>query len=324
MEGRSIRAAFPGLVAAERPDVVLLGRETFAWHVPELARANGLPCVLRISGGATQGILRGTYPATVADQLVARYRQVDLIVAQARHMAQSLRTLGLRRVAIIPNAIDLREFTPRPRDPARLRELAIPDDAIVAVHASNLKPLKRGLDIVHSAERALSVDPRLVYVIVGDGPCRAAMEAACRDRRIADRFRFVGWVDYARVPDYVSLADMVLLPSDEEHQARVSLEAQACGRLLLASDIPGAREVIEDGRTGLLFRRGDVEDFAVKTLRAAADPGLRAAIGRAAAERVVSHAIETALDAHVAALRGVIREHRASRSAAGPMTVSDA
>jgi glycosyltransferase involved in cell wall biosynthesis len=120
----------------------------------------------------------------------------------------------------------------------------------------------------------------------------------------------VDWVDYARVPDYIRLADIVLLPSDEEHQARVSLEAQACARLLLASDIPGVREVVEDGETGLLFRPGDIAELTAQTLRAAADPQLRADVGRKAAERVVTHSLDDALDAYLAALRAVIREHR--------------
>jgi glycosyltransferase involved in cell wall biosynthesis len=309
-EGARIRDTFGGLIASERPDIVFIGRETYAWHVPELALAHGLPSILRIAGGSTQGILRGTYSAELSARLLAQYRQVDLVVAQARHMAESLRRLGVDRVAIIPNALDLQQFAPGPRSPALLRQLEIPDDAIVAVHASNLKPLKRALDIVHSAERALRADPRLVYVIVGDGPCRAAMETACRDRRIAARFRFVGWVDYPRVPDYIRLADIFLLPSDDEHQARVSLETQACARLLLASDIPGVREVVEDGETGLLFRPGDIEELTAQTLRAAADPQLRADIGRKAAERVVTHSLDDALDAYLAALRAVIREHR--------------
>jgi glycosyltransferase involved in cell wall biosynthesis len=56
------------------------------------------------------------------------------------------------------------------------------------------------------------------------------------------------------MPDYINLADIVVMPSAAETQALVYLETQACARLLLASDIPGAREVIVDGETGLLFR----------------------------------------------------------------------
>jgi glycosyltransferase involved in cell wall biosynthesis len=58
------------------------------------------------------------------------------------------------------------------------------------------------------------------------------------------------------VPDYINLADVVVMPSEREGQSLVYLEAQACGKLIVASDIPAAREVITDGETGLLFERG--------------------------------------------------------------------
>ena len=87
------------------------------------------------------------------------------------------------------------------------------------------------------------------------------------------------------------LADLVAMPSGSEGQALVHLEAQACARVLLASDIPAAREVIEPGRTGLLFPAGDVSALTDATLRAAHDPALRTLIGCQARERVRVHAL---------------------------------
>jgi glycosyltransferase involved in cell wall biosynthesis len=147
------------------------------------------------------------------------------------------------------------------------------------MHVSNLRGVKRPLDVVESAALALREDPRLVYVVVGDGPNRAAMEETARSRAILDRFRFVGWVEHERVSDYLNLADVVLIPSEHEGLALAYLEAQACGRVLVASDIPAAQEAIVDDDTGVLFRKGDTVDLAEKTLRVAADPALRRRIG---------------------------------------------
>jgi glycosyltransferase involved in cell wall biosynthesis len=177
------------------------------------------------------------------------------------------------------------------------------------MHVSNLRDIKRPLDLVASAAEALRQDPRLLYVIVGDGTLRRAMEDECRRRQVAGRFRFTGWVDRARVPAYLNLADLVVMPSEAESRSLVCLEAQACGRLLLASDIPGARELLADGATGLLFRKGDVDDLTAKTLHAAADPGLRAAIGCQAREAVRACALPDAIMAYAAALEEAIRRH---------------
>jgi hypothetical protein len=82
-------------------------------------------------------------------------------------------------------------------------------------------------------------------------------------------------MDYAEVPRYLNLADLVVTPSETEGLSRVYLETQACGRVLIASDIPAAREVVEPGHTGLLFPRGDPAALAAAILRA----------GRRSAER---------------------------------------
>ena len=107
-----------------------------------------------------------------------------------------------------------------------------------------------------------------------------------------ERFRFVGWVPYDRMPGFFNLADMVVQPSQREGLSRVYLEAMACGRALIASDIPAAREVVRHRENGLLFERGNLDSLA-RTMRLAADDGaLRESIGRNARTSVASHALE--------------------------------
>ena len=309
IERAKIQEMLPVLMKTERPDTIIIGRETFAWDVPALATVHSVPCILRISGGLALGILNGIYPEALAQQLLEQCRKADLTVAQAKHMAEGLRQLAFNNIKVIPNAVDLDQFSPKPKSGALLQELAIRDDDVAVVHVSNLKLIKRPLDLVDSAEEALRQDPRLVYVIVGEGECREPMEEACRQKRISERFRFVGWVDYQRVPDYINLADMVVMPSEFEQQSRVYLETQACARVILASDVPGARGVIVDGETGLLFRKGDIHDLTAKTLLAAGDPNLRTKIGRKARKRVKVHSIDRTVAAYLASFEEVIRHY---------------
>ena len=127
----------------------------------------------------------------------------------------------------------------------------------------------------------------------------------CRELGVFERVRFTGWIEYHRVPDYVNVADLIVVPSESEGLARIYLETQACARVLLASDIPPAREVIVDGQTGLLFERGSIGELAAKTLLAAREPELRARIGANALERIRSHSIEQAVAAYVSIIRQV-------------------
>jgi glycosyltransferase involved in cell wall biosynthesis len=310
LEGQQIQTLLPVLIAAQRPDLIIIGREAFAWYVPDIASTYNIPCLLMVHGATTTGILNGSYPEALAQQLLDRYRKVTLIVTPARHMAENLRRLGLNHIRVIPNAVDLQHFSPQPKSEALLRQLALRDDDLTIVHISNLKSLKRPLDIVSSAERTLRQNPRLTYVIVGDGPCRALMEETCRSHNLVERFRFVGEVDHKDIPDYINLADMVVMPSAAETQALVYLETQACARLLLASDIPGAREVIVDGETGLLFHTGDIDELTVRTLFAASDPRRRTDIGRNAREYVRVHSLSDAVATYAATLEDVVRQYQ--------------
>jgi hypothetical protein len=121
---------------------------------------------------------------------------------------------------------------------------------------------------------------------------------------VIQRFRFQPFVDNAVMPRYMNLADLVVMPSEREGLSRVYLEAQACAKTLLASDIPGAREAVTHGETGRLFRRGDIDDLTEKTLLAAGDPALRARIGRQARQYVERHHdIDRAVDQYMALLQ---------------------
>jgi glycosyltransferase involved in cell wall biosynthesis len=302
------------LLQERRPDLVVCGHESWGWHVPELAGAHDLPCLQLVRGNPIRGILEGTYPEAAGARLLAELRKAAIVVAPASHMADGLGRLGFDARAV-PNAIDLGAFAPRPPDPRLARALGIGEGDIVVACVGNLKAIKRPLDVVESAALALRRDPRLRYLFVGDGVLRGAVEDACRRHRIASRVRLTGWVDYAEVPAHVNLADVVVLASEGEGMARVYLEAQACAKVLIASDVAAAREVIEPGRTGFLFPVGDAGALAAQTLGAAADPEGRREIGRRALARVQAHDLRRAVAAYGTLMDEVVARHGAGAAA---------
>ena len=312
-----IDEAFPRMVTARRPDIVFIGRETFVPHVAPLAVRYGLPSILRVAGTRMAGILRGNFPEEYRREFFGWLAAVGRIVVQAPHMASELQAQGFETLTI-PNAVDLHRFQPGAADPALRSELAIPDDHLVVLHVSNMKLAKRPLDIVESAPRVLARNPKITFVFVGDGPLRRPAEEACAATGIAGNFRFVRWAHYDDIPRYIQLADIVVMPSEFEHQARTYLETQACGRVLIASDIPGAREVVEDGRNGLLYRAAEIEDLAAKIVLAADDTDLRAAIGDRARQLVAGHELMAISRRYVEAMREVVDAWHAGQSRRPP------
>ena len=300
-EGAAIRAAWHRMLAQTRPAVVIVGRETFAWHVPDLARAAGLPVLLMIQGSTLFGLLNDFSDAE-RQGLLEQFRKAERIVAVAGHLAEQLATLGFDDVTAIPNGVDLTKFFPRPKDRALLDRLGIAAGQPVVAHLSNLKAIKRPMDIVDAARVVLRQTPDAIFMVVGDGPCREAMEQACATDPLRGRFRFVGWVEHDRVRDHINLADMVVMPSESEACALIYLETQACEGTLVASDIPAARQVIVHGKDGILFRKGSVEDLAAKIISVANDPALRAAIGKQARESARSYELARQVTAYETAI----------------------
>lgn len=257
--------------------------------------------------GILNSIANGSYPQEVGRALVREMRRVTSAIVPAQHMLEKLQCLGITQGVVIRNSIDTVAFSPGPKSPELLRRLGLAEDQTVIMHISNLKAVKRVHDVIESAERVLHEDERLVYVMVGDGPLRAEFEQGCAARNLADRIRFVGWVPNEKMPDYVRLADIVVMPSEAEGLARAYLETQACGRLLLASDIASAREISNRGETAILFRKGDINDLTAKTMLAARDAGLRATIGRRAREFVVRrHGLAEAVASYDAILQKLV------------------
>lgn len=290
----------------ERADVIVIGRESFAWQVPALAKAYATPAVL-LARGLILSIAGGAYPAELGQPLLAEFGQCDLVIAMAEHMAATIRSLGITPCLAIPNGVDAEKFQPRAKNAQLLAGLQIQSDAVVVLHPSNLNPVKRPLDLIESAARVLPAAPRQTYLVVGDGPCRAAMEQACTDHGIADRFRFTGWVEPAAMPDYYAIADLVVMPSASEGLAMACLETQASGLALLASNIPASREIIADGETGCLFPVGDIDALAGRTLALVRDAAERARMGRNARAAVTAkRRFSDCLASYAAAFEGVI------------------
>ena len=283
------------LLESFRPDLVVVGRESFVRYVPKVVNAYGVPSVLLVRGSPTGHILRGQFPRDDAEQLLGEMRKVNKIIAVAKYLQEGLTTLRFRDVSYIPNAIDIDQFVRRPNSRHFLTSLGIDPQATVVLVPANLHQRKRPEDVVRSARLALQQRPDLVYLMAGVGVQRDEIERLCLEMGLSRAIRFLGWVDYERMPTLMNAADIVLMASESEGMARAYLEAMACERVLLASDIPSACEIVEDGVNGLLFRLGDVEHLAARTIEAAAAPARRAEIGRRARASVQHLSVERAV-----------------------------
>lgn len=298
--------ALPDIIKLTKPAAIIVGDEGAAPAIPSIAAAHHI-ATLAIVHGPAAAMFGADYPQQAADLVVPALHRMDAIVLVAGHLREVFQHNGFDRLRVIPNAVNTERFHPR-RNRCRLRRrLGVCDDDIVVLHGSNLRPVKRAMDIIGSAALALRVEPRLLYIIAGEGPSPGELEQACLTAGVRERFRFVGWRPVAAMPLYYCNADMVSMPSAREAAALVYLETQASGRALVASDIAAARDAIEDGHTGLLHPVGNVAALARATLRLAGDEALRRALGQNGRAWVVEHrALQDCLGAYSSAIEAIV------------------
>jgi glycosyltransferase involved in cell wall biosynthesis len=122
--------------------------------------------------------------------------------------------------------------------------------------------------------------------MVGDGSERTNAEHRARCLGISDRCSFVG--KQPKIVDYLSAADVLLLPSEQESFGLAALEAMACEVPVVASRVGGVPEVVTDGETGFLSAVGDVDKMAQDAAKLLLDKDLRFEMGKRARESAVS------------------------------------
>ena len=174
-----------------------------------------------------------------------------------------------RPIEVIPNFVNCDVYQPmteEERAEERLR-FAVPDE-VVLMHLSNFRPVKRVTDVVKVfAQIARAVPARLV--LIGDGPDRSAAEWLAHDLGLNTRVQFIGKQD--QVHKLLPLADLMLMPSEQESFGLAALEAMACSVPAVATNVGGVPELIEHGVTGLLYEVGEVDEMAAGALELLGD-----------------------------------------------------
>src|SRR5262245_27238757 len=136
------------------------------------------------------------------------------------------------------------------------------------MHVSNFRPVKRINDCIH-AFAGIKTRVRARLVMCGDGPEREGAEALARQYRIADDVLFVGQIP--NIAEYLSVADLLLLPSENESFGLSALEAMACEVPVIATRVGGLPEVVLDGKTGYLVERGDIQAMTSRSVELLSD-----------------------------------------------------
>ena len=164
-------------------------------------------------------------------------------------------------IEVIPNFIRIEQLLHEQNDD--LRSSYAPNGEKIITHISNFRPVKRITDIIEVFAKVREQMPAKL-VLVGDGPERNKVEQMCREYHICEDVKLVGKLK--NPTEVLAIADLFILPSEQESFGLAALEAMAAGVPVISSNTGGLPEVNRHGVSGMMSDVGDVEDMAKNTL----------------------------------------------------------
>ena len=255
-----------------RPDVLHTHLVHADFHGLPAGRLAGVPALVSTKHGFNT--FRGGNAFAAADRAIASLANVHVAISAglARYLAES--------EGFDPASFEIVHYgiEPGPEPPP------LPGAPRLAI-VGRLVPIK-GHDVLFRAVAAAREQvPGMTLDVAGDGPLEAELRASVARLGLEDVVSFLGRV--SPVAPVLERAQLVVVPSFGEGFGMVALEAIERGRPVVASDVGGLSEIVDDGRTGLLVPAGDAASLAEALVDLACDPGRAAVFGAAARVRAL-------------------------------------
>ncbi len=241
-------------------------------------------------GTTSEGSLRYRMTRALETRALQRAAHVFTICEGLRHDMVG-RGIPADKITVIPNAVDIESFNVSGQtDDALKVKLGLAGCTVVGFIGSFYA--YEGLDLLLDAlPQVIASLPDVRVLLVGGGPQDAALKAQVARLKLESYVVFTGRVPHSEVQRYYDLVDVLAYP---RHSMRLTelvtplkpLEAMAQGRLLVASDVGGHKELIRHGETGMLFKAGSAESLADTLLQVVAKKDLWPHLRRAGREFV--------------------------------------
>lgn len=242
------------------------------------------------------------WPVYGLERLASTCSQAELVQNEEdlETLSKVLRVPG-RKLTLLGNGIDLERFTAGAAATASAvgttggtraavrQELGLPADAVVVGAVGRLVIEKGYVELLEAWAKVRAIHPEAVLVVVGpDDDAKAdALPAGLIERARGERIRFLGMRD--DVHDLYHAMDIYVLASHREGFPRSAMEAAACGLPIVATDIRGCRQVVDDGITGVLVPVRDPQRLADALADLIGDTTRRQTMSQAAVERAAEH-----------------------------------
>jgi glycosyltransferase involved in cell wall biosynthesis len=238
------------------------------------------------------------------------FRLADQVIVPSSGTHDLMRMVGIPedRITLTPYTVDndwwLAQSCAVERESVRARWGASSED-IVILFCGKLQGWKRPDDLIRALAKCRLKHVRLI--VAGDGPMRTELEATASSLKVANRVRFLGFVNQSELPAIYRSADLMVLPSEYEPFAVVVNEAMCCGCPVAVSDRVGAaRDLVLPVHPQFVFPCGNIEALAAILAAAAGDRDLLSELSHRAAAHMQTWSFKQNVPATVDAIRRAV------------------
>jgi glycosyltransferase involved in cell wall biosynthesis len=274
-----------------------------------VARILNKPILAKIAGSGEFQRLSKSHIGRQELRWLNRWAKKVLILNEG--MRQEAIDYGISplKLLLMPNPVDTNVFSPAlPEEEVRLRErFAIPLTVPVLMYCGRLAPEKSLSTLLDSYKIVLEKIPEAVLILVGEGPSRSDLQSQAKQLGLTDQnIRFTGRVDPVDVSQWLKIATLFALVSPSEGFPCALEEAMSTGLASVATDIPGNRQLVQDGLQSILTPVGDTKKIAASIVLLLQDATMRNRMGLAAREHILAnYATQHVVDAYEAVFKTV-------------------
>jgi N-acetyl-alpha-D-glucosaminyl L-malate synthase BshA len=205
------------------------------------------------------------YPFKAEKILVkAILNEADSIIALTESMKKEMQKISNKEIVVIPNGIDMNRFN----DPSLnfSESLNTGEKEKIVIFVGNLRPEKGLRYLIKAMKYVTKKNLNIRLLLVGEGSQKENLKKLANKLDIEDKVTFSGKVSVEKIPVYLKNSDIFVLPSLHEGFPNVLLEAMASGLPVVATNVTGINEIIEDGKNGFLVQSKNSEEIAKKIL----------------------------------------------------------
>ncbi|HKX74688.1 MAG TPA: glycosyltransferase family 4 protein [Acidimicrobiia bacterium] len=316
------QARMTGAVAAEaKPALVQAGSGFRGYDTAlvglSIASKAGLPFIYEVRGFQEQTWTsdiprseKGEYYRRRRAQELRCLEAADAVITIAEAMVEEIIARGIspEKVHLVPNAVDVDRFTPRPKSPDLLAEMGLNGRQVIG-YISNLGWREGLTHLIKATELLVRGGHDVGCLIVGDGPERSSLERLAADLGLQERVIFTGHVPNQQIEEHYALIDVFVVPRLNDRASRMvtplkPLEAMAMNIPVVASDLPALREMVLPDERGLTFQPGDEFDLARVVGELLSDEPRRVKMAKRAREWVFAERTEGSNSARYGSILG--------------------